>query len=214
MKKIILLFFLSGLGLCYSQSGSGKNLNDYKNFFRFDVGYEHNEFMAHNGWRTRSLAAEFEKSFGNSPFSRNYRISIGMNDSNQFYMHMPVGPVAGLLLLLASNSKANYCAGITASALLFILPDGFAFNPIQKDNMQLGIYANFLGVDYCNSNRVNSKGNLMRLDYAPDFGVRFNYYFDKKLYVFSRVSAKYSTIFAGWGAQATAGIGFEFEKDK
>jgi hypothetical protein len=32
------------------------------------------------------------------------------------------------------------------------------------------------------------------------------------MYAFSRVSAKYSTLFAGWGAQATVGIGFEFEK--
>jgi hypothetical protein len=214
MKKIIFLFTFSVCSLLvFSQTTSGNGLNDYKSYLRFDVGYEHTEFMAHNGWRPRCVAIEFEKSFNNTPFSRNYRVSIGLNDSNQFYMHMPAGPIAGILVMLYAGSNANYCTGISASTLLFICPDGFAFSPIQNKKMELGIYANFLGVDYCDSRRVNKQGQLRKWDYAPDIGVRYNYYIDEKVYAFSRVSAKYSTVFAGWAAVATVGIGFQFEKD-
>ena len=211
MKKIIPVLFLFFLIQIHAQTNKN-GLNDYKGFFRFDVGYERQQFMAHNGWPTNSVAVELERSFKTTPFSMNYRISVGMNDSSQFYLHMPAGPIAGVLLLLLVNSQQSYCSGIAASTLLFILPDGFGFNPIQNDKMQFGIYANFLGIDYCNTQRRNTLGKMMRWDYAPDFGARFNYYFDQRIYAFSRVSAKYSTLFAGWGAQATVGIGFEFEK--
>jgi hypothetical protein len=214
MKKLITLIFLCfSLCVLHAQTSSNlKGLNEYKSYFRFDVGYERQQFMAHNGWPVNAVAVEFEKSIKTSPFSMNYRISVGMNDSSQFYFHMPAGPVAGVLLLILVNSQQNYCSGIAASTLLFIMPEGFGFNPIQNDKMQFGIYANFLGIDYCNTQRRNTKGQVMRWDYAPDFGARFNYYFDQRMYAFSRVSAKYSTQFAGWGAQATVGIGFEFEK--
>ena len=209
-----------------SNSGSGSNskkntgsnssnnsLDNYKNYFRFDAGFEHQNFMAHDGWPTYAVAFQFEKTFENTPFSRNYRISVGMNDSSDFYLHMPAGPIAGVLLLMIMNSQQNYCSGIAASTLLFILPDGFGFNPVQNEKMEFGVYANFLGVDFCQSKRRKPNGSFYSpIDYAPDFGARFNYYFNKQVYLFSRVSAKYSTIFAGWGAQATVGIGFEFEK--
>ena len=204
-----------------ASSGNGNNpkkpnskpFGDFKNYLRFDMGFEHQNFMAHNGWPTYALALQFEKNFEGTPFSRNYRISVGMNDSSDFYLHMPAGPLAGLILLMLMNSQQDYCSGVAASTLLFILPDGFAVSPIKNEKMELGIYANFLGIDICKTNRIKPTGGTYSpIDYAPDFGARFNYYFNDKLYLFSRVSGKYSTIFAGWGAQATVGIGFEFEK--
>ncbi len=219
MKKILFVISLFCSFSLFSQTASGgkktegTDFNSYKKFFRFDVGYEDNEFMAHHGWRTHSVALELERSIGTTPFSTNYRVSVGLNDSNQFYMHMPVGPVAGVLLFFLASGNSNSCVNLSASALLFILPDGFGFNPIQKDNVQFGVYANIFGIDFCNSARRNTKGALMNVDYAPDFGMRFNYYLNEKTYTFARASAKYSTIFAGWGAQATVGIGFEFSRN-
>ena len=187
--------------------------NTFDNYFRFDMGFEHQNFMAHGGWPTYAASFQFEKNFEGSPFSRNYRISVGMNDSAQFYLHMPAGPLAGVLLLLVMNSQQNYCSGIAASTLLFILPDGFGFSPIKNEKMEFGIYANFLGIDICQTNRRKPDGKKYSpIDYAPDFGVRYNHYFGKQFYLYSRLSAKYSTIFAGWGAQGTIGIGFEFQK--
>ncbi|MBC7865701.1 MAG: hypothetical protein IAF38_22190 [Bacteroidia bacterium] len=217
MKKHLLLLFIFPALVTFSQTNSGSSTT-YDDFTRFDIGYEGNGGMAHNGWQTNAVAIEFEKSFKTSPFSRNYRASFGLSQKGNFYMHMPVGPIAGLLaaIVVAKSSSSNSCGGIGLSALLFILPDGFGFTPLQTDKMHVGIYANFLGVDYCNDPYTNPKTGVTTngtFDYAPDIGVRTNMYFGKKFFAFVRLSGKYSTRFAGWGAQGTAGVGWDFDKN-
>jgi hypothetical protein len=213
MKKYLLAAFVLIAAAGFSQTNSGKSFND---FTRFDLGYEANAAMAHNGWQTNAVAIEFEKSFKASPFSRNYRVSFGMSNRGNFYMHMPLGPIAGVLaaIIVSKGSNNSSCGGMGIGALLFILPDGLGFNPVQTDKMQVGIYANFIGVDYCNDpftkNGVTTKGGF---DYAPDIGIRTNMYFGKTFFTFIRASGKYSTKFAGWGVQATAGIGWDFDKN-
>jgi hypothetical protein len=198
------LFIILFSQLSAQTSGSG---SDYKRYFRFDMGYERNDLYPHNGWKTHAVAFEFEKSFKNSPFSANYRVSIGQTDSGNFYIHIPLGPIAGVLAaFIAAKNNTSSCGGIGIGALLFIVPDGFGFTPLHNDKMAVGIFANFLGVDYHNEAKKY-------WDYAPDFGVRMNLYFNKKMFAFTRLSGKYSSRYAGWGFQGTAGIGWDFEKE-
>jgi hypothetical protein len=69
------------------------------------------------------------------------------------------------------------------------------------------MYANFLGVDM----RGTFNGPAL-WDYAPDFGLRANVYAGEDFFIFMRASGKYSTRFKGWGAQATIGVGWDFDK--
>ena len=118
---------------------------------------------------------------------------------------MPGGPILGILAAYIASKNNNGCGGIGVGALLFILPDGLGFTPVQTEKMKVGIYANFLSIDYTNRNKKP-------FDYAPDFGLRINLNLTDEMFVFSRMSAKYSTVFAGFAAQATVGIGWDFQK--
>jgi hypothetical protein len=198
MKKLSCFVFL--LIIAFSLKAQ-KNFNNY---FRFDIGYERHQFLARPGWHTNSASIEFEKSFKSSPFSRNYRLSFGANDTSQFHMHLPMGPALGLGFLLLSLGL-SYKGSLT---MLMMFPEGIAYNPIQTEKCQLGLYANFLGFDINFTNRVNPKNRSLVLDYTPDIGLKFNYFFTENFYATTRISARYSFAYPGWGFQSTFGLGY------
>jgi hypothetical protein len=185
----------------------------YKHYFRFDVGYEQNQFltnhtipMQYKAWNTRSVALEFELSFKNSTaFSRNYRPAFGQTEAGYFYAHIPAGPIAGLVGLLFTGSNGTGCGGLALDALLFLIPEGFAYYPIQNKSMHFGMYGNFLALDFAG-------GKNGGIDYAPDAGIKLHFFITPDMFLFARASGKYSTKFGGWGAQGTIGLGWDIGK--
>jgi hypothetical protein len=87
--------------------------------------------------------------------------------------------------------------------LLLKLPDGFGFTPLQRDKLNLGMYANVLAMDY--TNRFEKSW-----EYSPDAGIRANFHFNERVFAFARVSGKYSFGLSELAAQGTFGIGWHF----
>jgi hypothetical protein len=193
----ILFVFFPLNAHCQSQ---GSSTSGYKQFTRFDVGYERIQYR--HAPASNAAAIEFEKSFGRSRFSRNYRLSIGETESNQFYTHIP-GGVAVSAILFVVQVFGNIPIDKEPYELLFRVPDGFGFTPVQRDKLAVGVYANLLSVDYTNRFEYS-------WDYAPDAGIRSNFYFNDRMFAFTRVSAKYSFGLAEWAAQGTFGVGWDF----
>jgi hypothetical protein len=172
-------------------------------FTLFDIGYDRIHYA--HAPASNAVAIQVENSFGSSRFSRNYRLSIGETENNQFYAHVPLGTlVAGVVAICALVSRG--CAGVATQDLGLLLlkaPDGFGFTPLQRGKLTLGMYANFIAMDY--TNRFEQSW-----DYAPDAGVRTNFYFNEKVFAFTRVSGKYAFGLSEWAAQGTFGIGWHF----
>jgi hypothetical protein len=189
----MLFVFLPAPSFCQSQP-----------FTRFDIGYERIHYA--HAPASNAVAIQVENSFGSSRFSRNYRLSIGETANNQFYAHIPLGTLvfAGVVAVCALVRPG--CVGDATQdlgPLLLKAPDGFGFTPLQRDKLTLGMYSNFLSMDY--TNRFEKSW-----DYAPDAGIRANFHFNERVFAFTRVSGKYSFGLSEWAAQGTFGIGWHF----
>ena len=194
----ILFLFLSLNAWGQSQSGSASK---EKEFTRFDVGYERIQYR--HAPASNAVALEFEKSFGSSRFSRNFRLSVGETESNQFYAHIPAGAALSAVVLAIQLLRNDIPVDTAPLKLTLKVPDGFGFTPVRKDKLTLGLYANLIGVDY--TNRYENSW-----DYAPDAGIRSNFYFNGRIFAFTRVSGKYSFGLDTWAAQGTFGVGWDF----
>jgi len=198
MQKLPILFVLLSLnawGQAPTESSDGRR------FTRFDAGYERIQYE--HASASTAVAVELEKSFGSSRFSRNHRLSIGETESNQFYTHIPGGAIVSAVVLLIEFLRNDIPVEITSSKLLLRVPDGFGFTPMRKDRLDIGVYTNFIGFDYTNRYEHD-------WDYAPDVGIRSNFYFNRRMFAFTRVSGKYSFGLDEWATQGTFGIGWDF----
>jgi len=189
----MLFVFLPARSFCQSRG-----------FTLLDIGYERIHYA--HAPTSNTVAIQVVNSFGSSRFSRNYRLSIGETESNQFYAHIPLGTlVAGGVVVVCVLVLSGCAVDDTKNLGLMLLkaPDGFGFTPVQRDKLTFGMYANFLAMDY--TNRFEKSW-----DYAPDAGVRANFYFNERVFAFTRVSGKYSFGLSEWAAQGTFGIGWDF----
>jgi hypothetical protein len=186
-----------------------------ENYTRVTTGLEQSDFFNHSSVNTKGSFLEMEIPFENRNWSRTYKLGGGtlinnIPGNNIVYVHLPGGSAIlfTALVLLGGNGSRN-SGNSNSYKYIFAIPEGFGYTPWRNRFVKAGFYANFISADVYL--REYGKGYM---DYAPDAGVRANFYPFKKGFIYLRAGGKYSARNGVFGVQGTIGIGFDFWRSR
>ncbi|MFL5751878.1 MAG: hypothetical protein ACJ76F_00605 [Bacteroidia bacterium] len=177
MRSAFVFLILSMHLSCFSQSQEG---------LCFEIGPRAYTFR--QGIVKSGLGLNVEKFISNE-FSMNYHLSAGTVNTgfnrNAFTAHMPVGSALGCLLAASifSTSHANNNS-LSLIPYCFIIPEGISYYPVRNDQVEFGLTADLLGINY-----TSEKSMFMtsKFSYQQNFGMVFKMNTQKHRYLAARL---------------------------